>query len=163
MRIIIVILDKEEVSTKEILEEMNIPQATLYRYVSKLEKNNIIHVVRTEYKRGSYEKFYRLVYDPIQELNEISIHGTNEEKQNMFMMFMLSIVDQHNKYLDMEGSDMIKDQTGFRTYPLYLTKEENQSFIQDFGALLGKYISHKKVDDRMQYHFSFVHLKGVEE
>jgi len=160
MRIIMVMLNKNEVSTKDILKEVDVPQATLYRHMAKLEKNNIIHVVKEEYKRGSYEKRYQLIYDPFKALNDVALNGTIEEKQNMFMMFMLNIVDQYNNYIENDKSDMIVDQTGFRTYPLYLSKKENEEFVSGLGQLLGKFIKNNKDDDRMQYHFSFVHLKG---
>jgi len=160
MKIVIVMLEKEQVTTKDILDVVNVPQATLYRYIAKMQKNNIIEVVKEEYKRGSYEKTYQLKYDPIRELGKIGAEGTVEEKQSLFLMFMMNIMNQFNQYVERDNSDLIKDQTGFRTYPLYLSPKENQEFIQGFGELLQKYISNDANEDRLLYSFSFVHVKG---
>lgn len=160
MKIVVVMLEKKEVTTKDILKIVNVPQATLYRYIAKMQKNNIIEVVKEEYIRGSYEKTYKLKNDPIRELGKVATEGTVEEKQSLFMMFMMNIVNQYNQYVERKESDMVKDQTGFRTYPLYLNPKENQEFIKGFGELLQKYISNDANEDRLLYSFSFVHVKG---
>lgn len=160
MKIIVVMLEKEQVTTKDIMEVINVPQATLYRHIAKLMKNNIIKVVKEEYKRGSYEKTYQLIYDPIKEMGKVVTEGSKEEIQSLFMMFVMNIINQFNQYVERDSFDMVKDQTGFRTYSLYLTKEENQSFINDFGQVLSKYITNNSNEERTLHSFSFVHMKG---
>ena len=160
MKIIVVMLDKVQVTTKDILEEVSVPQATLYRYIAKLQKLEIIEVVKEEYKRGSYEKTYQLIYDPIRELGKVATEGSVEEKQNLFLMFMMNIMNQYNQYVEKDETDMVKDQTGFRTYPIYLSPEESSEFIKDFSEFLRKYVSNSANQERSLYNFSFVHIKG---
>lgn len=162
MKIIIVFLDNGQVTTKDLLDVLSVPQATLYRQIAKLEKSDIIEVIKKEHKRGAYEKTYQLKYDPIRAMGEIATKGTTEEHKNLFFMFMMSILNQFNSYVEQENFDIIEDHTGFRTYPLYMTKEENKAFIKDFGELLRKYVTNKNNDERMLYSFSFVHIKGEE-
>src|SRR5210317_715729 len=84
-------INRDEMTTKEISNYVTVPQATLYRYIRKLDENGIIKVIREEYKRGSYEKVYTLVFNPYKKISKQFKEGTIEDKQAIFTMFMVNI------------------------------------------------------------------------
>ena len=153
-------INHEEITTKEVSNYVSVPQATLYRYINKLEENGIIRVIREEYKRGSYEKVYTLVFNPYQEISKQFKEGTIDDKQTIFTMFMLNITNQFNQYIEKEDTNIEKDETGFHTFSLLLSAEENHSFMQNVLHLARQYELNKPTKEREEYNFSFVHLKG---
>ncbi len=163
MRIILVLTKKGECTTKDFQDELQeVPQASLYRHINKLVKDGNIEVVSKTQKRGAIERTFKLKKNPYQEVEKKALTGDKDEISEIFYSFAMTLLTDFNEYLHKEDSDMQKDSVGFRSYPLYLTDEENQEFLKDFSEFLVKYASKQPGKGRIPRRFSFVYTPTKE-
>lgn len=98
---ILQILTEQLLTTRELAKELEENQANLYRHLEILTEANLIHVVKTEQKRGAVEKWYQAVARDIRmDRNLLSTsrsEGSNEalyEMVNSFFQVTLSELRQ---------------------------------------------------------------------
>lgn len=138
----------------------DIPSASLYRHINRLVDDGIITVVSETKKRGAIEKTYQLKTNPFEEMNQIGIDGTSEDKKELFYVFAMTLVMEFNNYMKDDKVDMVKDSVGYRSFPLNVSDQENEEFLDEFRALIGKYINNEANDERTLRKFSFVYAPG---
>ena len=114
-------------------------------------------------KRGAIEKTYQLKMNPFEQMNQIAIEGTNDEINELFYVFAMTLVMDFNKYIEKDDADMIKDSVGYRSFPLYVSEKENEEFLDGFRSLLGKYINNEASNERKLRKFSFVYTPGDDQ
>lgn len=159
MKIVMMFLDNSLHTIGDIKKSVkDIPSASLYRHINRLLEDNIIQVVSEAKKRGAIEKTYQLKMNPFDELNKISSEGSNDELKELFYVFAMTLVMDFNKYMEKDNVDLVEDSVGYRSFPLYVTKEENEEFLNGFRSLLGKYIGNEASDERTLRKFSFVYI-----
>lgn len=158
MKIVMMFLDNSLHTINDVKKSVGgIPSASLYRHINRLLEDNIITVVSETKKRGAIEKTYQIKMNPFEQMNKISTEGTNEELKELFYVFAMTLVMEFNKYMEKDNVDLEKDSVGYRSFPLYVTKEENEEFLDGFRSLLGKYINNEASDERVLRKFSFVY------
>ena len=158
MRIVMMFLDNSLYTIGEIKKSVkDIPSASLYRHINRLLEDDVIKVVSETKKRGAIEKTYQLKINPFDEMNKISTEGSKEDIKEMFYTFSMSNVVEFNEYMENNNVDLIKDSVGYRSFPLYVTKEENEEFLEGFRSLISKYIGNEASEKRILRKFSFIY------
>ena len=158
MRIVMMFLDNSLHTIADIKKSMgDIPSASLYRHVNRLLEDDIVQIVSEAKKRGAIEKTYKLKVNPFDQMNQIANDGSKEDIKEMFYTFSMSNVIEFNDYMEKDNVDLVKDSVGYRSFPLYVTKEENEEFLEGFRTLIGKYIGNESNEDRTLRKFSFIY------
>ena len=124
-------------TAKELLKILVfIPQATLYRNLKKMEKDEIIVVVSEVQKRGVIEKTYELNTEI--EAIEKSIAATNDGAlyADMFSYFVMELLLEFDSYSKKDKIDIVKDGSGFRAISIYATTEELTKYGKQIEQIL---------------------------
>jgi DNA-binding transcriptional ArsR family regulator len=163
IKIIFVLNAKQECTTKELQDELqDIPQASLYRHINSLVKYGVIEVIKEEKKRGALERTYRLKYDPYDKMQEQAIKGDKDSVGEVFYYYIMTLLAEFTTYLNKETTNLVEDGVGFRSFPMYVTEEEHQAFVNDLGAIIQNHMQHPSRKDRRLRKFSFVYMPGEE-
>ncbi|MFO7887982.1 MAG: transcriptional regulator [Eubacteriales bacterium] len=139
---IVMYLMENEYATKKDLEEVvsEISQASLYRHLKSLVKNEILKIHSKKQKRGTYEKTYRLKYNPNDKIGEIIKNGNRKEIYEIFYTYIMTQLIDFNNYLNRENFNLEEDRVGFRSFPLTLTDTEYVEMNKEIAILLKKYM-----------------------
>src|SRR6056297_3385094 len=142
---IVMYLMNNEYATKKDLEEIvsDISQASLYRHLKSLVKNEILEIHSKEQKRGAYEKTYVLKYNPNDKLREVVEKGDPKEIYEIFYTFIMAQLIDFENYLNRENFNLKEDKVGFRSFPLALTDKESDELNKEIVKILKKYINIK--------------------
>ncbi|TDL32786.1 ArsR family transcriptional regulator [Jeotgalibacillus sp. S-D1] len=127
----------------------DIPQATLYRHLNILKKDQLIYVVEEKKIRGAMERTFALEKEkPIlspQELTQMS----GEEHLKILMTFLSNVTGQAKSYL-LSNPDLSKDPFGYSQLDLHLTHTELEEINKGMNELLSKFISNKPSDQNQK-------------
>ena len=122
-------------TAKQILEaNKGVPQATVYRHLSKLAQDGIIEVVQENRIRGVVEKVYALSVSLLQ--NDALDHLSGETYMNLFLEYMMGLMQEFELYTSQGKIDIANDGTGFSLMPIYATKEELAQAGQKISEIL---------------------------
>lgn len=162
MRIIQTLANGEERTVYQIAEMLgDIPQATLYRHLNTLVKEQILIITNEKKIRGAVEKTYKLAENgaliTAEELKNVS----KEEHMKLFMTFLSKVIGDFSMYLEKEEINLEKDRVGYRQMSLHLSDEELNELMMEFRAALQKVLHHKPTSDRTEYHFSTILIPEV--
>ncbi|OEF97054.1 helix-turn-helix domain-containing protein [Desulfuribacillus alkaliarsenatis] len=137
MRIMQTLLDGKKMTAGEIAEKLeDIPQASLYRHINALLKEEILTVVSENKIRGTVEKVFSksatLESSMAKELDEAS----REDHFNYFFSFLMGLLGEYEEYLQEENIDFEKDGVSFRQCTVYLSDEEFMELMMGIGEKL---------------------------
>lgn len=156
---------KKTATTKEIaLACGDIPQATLYRHLNALLKNEVIEVVSENKIRGILEKVYAIKENPSQTVNDHLSTITVEELSTIFSQFMLNIVTEFNSCIAVkEVMSDIKKNIGFTSTSLLLTNEELIEMMAEINQVYFKRIGNQAALGRKLRKVSTILTTNVQE
>lgn len=164
MRIVMMFLDNSLHTIGDIKDSVkDIPSASLYRHINRLLDDDIITVVSEKKKRGAIERTYQLKNNPLEQLNRFATKGSKDDMREVFYMFAMTLVMNFNSYVEASDVDFVRDSVGYRSYPLYLSDNENESFLGEFKSLLNKYVKNTPNEERKLRQFSFVYTPGGDQ
>jgi len=134
---------KKTATTKEIaLACGDIPQATLYRHLSALMKNEVIQVVSENKVRGILEKVYAIKENPSQTINKNLKTITREELSTIFSQFIISILTDFNTCISVpEVVKSVSKNIGFTSSSLLLTNEELVEMMTEINQVFMRRIN----------------------
>ncbi|MBH0166936.1 helix-turn-helix domain-containing protein [Fictibacillus sp. 7GRE50] len=136
-------LSKGPATVMELKEWVSeVPQATLYRHLNLLSKNEIIYVVEERKVRGAVERTYALDQNSAYISAEEAANLSKEEHMKMFMTFVSNVTGEVEAYLN--GNTNLKtDIFGYNQLDLYLNDEEWEELSQGMQELIGKYVPNR--------------------
>lgn len=141
-RIIQRFIDGKNRTAKQLANELkDIAQATLYRQLDALTKNEILTIVEENQIRGTVEKVYALNFSKVSMTNEDVKELSREEHLKYFLFFTAQLTKSFESYLEKEEIDFEEDGVGYRQIALQLSNEEFKNFIADLRKLFEKYNS----------------------
>ena len=145
-------------TTNDIAKELSdIPKPSLYRHLKLMAETGLIQVVEEKKVRGTIEKTYGLVENPI------GSEPTNDEIANLIQKGLLSLMNDFQIYFQREDADPKRDLLSFTTSTLLLTDEEYMAFMKEIAQILNKIISNKPENGRKVRRISFVSSPGMEK
>ena len=136
-QILLCLQEHQNLTAKELMNATSsIPQATLYRALKKMEEDNIIVVVDTTQKRGTFEKTYALNTNLSDIEGEISSSNDGAAYLNLFIRFITELLSEFAEYSQKENIDLANDGSGFSALPIYATNEELMLYGQQIKKIL---------------------------
>jgi len=164
IKIYLYIQNNERATTGELAKHLpEVAQATLYRHISKMVKEEILCIESENKIRGVFEKTYVIKNDPLDDIEKIVEDKDREQLFNLCHSFTMSILSTFDKYLNQEEFDLREDKIGFRTTPMYMTDEESDEFIKGMHELISKYSSNESSDDKRLKQYSYAFLPADEK
>jgi hypothetical protein len=143
----------------------DIPQATLYRQISRLVRGGLLVVVEERPVRGTLEKVYALntaaspqfasYEEAVEAINRLS----KEDHQRYFTTFLLTILDDFARYLSQRHSgqlDLAGDGVGYHKLPLFLSDEEFAAFSTALNQALAPFLRLENTPERRKRLFSTI-------
>lgn len=142
------VLFNKQLTTKQLLEKIpDVPQATLYRHIKILLDENFLHVEEERQVRGTVEKVLSVKQNP--NITKENLQNfTNEEHYNLFFTFMAQLLNQYQKYLELNDYDHVRDGVSFKKVSLYLSDDELKQFSDDIMGCILKVINNEPSGDR---------------
>ncbi|WP_273831918.1 hypothetical protein [Guptibacillus sedimenti] len=124
-----------------------IPQATLYRLLNILKKENIIAVIDEKQIRGTVEKTYSLHKDGPR-INAGDFKTMTEDEQiQLLTTLYFDLLNKTEAYIKSDHT-IEKDPFGFNQVELYLTEDEFHHMRKDLIDVYKKYNARKTNKDQ---------------
>lgn len=141
----------------------DVPQATLYRHLNRLVKANAIIVIQENKVRGVLERVYGIGTNPFETVTKNLDKNSKEEHLNLFYNFLMVLLGDSQRYIDIEGADLRKDGVSFRSAAVYANDEEYSEFLGDLVKAFEKILDNGPSPDRNLRKISTIIIPGVEE
>ena len=139
-QIILLIQEKGECTAKELLSLQNdIPQATLYRTLTRLVDSGILKIVSVNKIRAVSEKVYALNESFLHVNQAIIEQNDGEAYFKMFTNFVILLMKEFQNYAEKPSIDIDKDKSGFSAVPIYATGEELLEIGNKFKEIIAPY------------------------
>ncbi len=147
MRIIQLFISNKELTAGQIIQFIpEVPQASLYRHLTKLTEANIIEITAEKKMRGTVEKTYRLMQ--LDSLHEDIKKLSPEEHLNAFYTFTTYLLTEFNNYIHKEDMNFYEDGVSYRQVSVYLDEEEYREIVETTNKLIKKAIENKPREGR---------------
>lgn len=157
MRIVFALLDQNLTPQQigELLED--VPQATLYRHISKLVEGLVLEIVEERPVRGTVEKVYSLnkaaANFDLTDLEKVS----NEDLMRYFTSFTVGLMADFARYVRYrKGAGYAENMFSFRQIPFYATPEELTELGNEMYPALLKASERLPAPDRKRLVYSSV-------
>jgi DNA-binding transcriptional ArsR family regulator len=148
MKIIQSLLNGKKRNVQQIAERlMDVPQATLYRHISKLLEADIIEVVQENQIRGTVEKVYGLKELSIGSPEEL-LSLSKDQHLELFLTFTTQLLGLYENYLNKGDVDLVRDGVSYRVANLYLTDDEYMDLAKNIGMLIQKAMLNEPSSER---------------
>lgn len=159
MRLIQCLAGGQKMTTQQIKDHLeDVPQATLYRHLQKLEKAQIIKVVGQNQVRGTVEKIFALEeQDAVISTEELK-DMTDDQHMELVTKFVSSMLGDFRRYLDQDKYDLREDGVSFRQVPIYLSDSEYEEMLTKLRKLYYDYIPNQPTPERKRRVFTTIIL-----
>lgn len=145
-------------TANEILTKLNdIPPATLYRHLKVLLENHCIEIVSERKVRGTIEKTYQLIQNPMGE------HPNNSDIANIIQSSLFSLITSFQCYFEKENIDPMKDMISLTSSTLMLSDEEFMELFRRIGEVYNDYIQNTSNPDRKPRNITIISSPIMEE
>lgn len=150
IKIIQELTQKKEATTKQLQEVCGeIPQATLYRHISALEKAGIIYVISENRIRGIIEKVYAIKSNPAEEVNRDLKKLTREDFSTLYAQFTISLITDFENYMRKDDAlERINRSIGFQSSCLSLSDDELVEMMREISSVIQKRINNEAAPNR---------------
>lgn len=148
-RLLLEIQTQGQSTAKKLAETYtDIPQATLYRYLNRMLKDEIIKIIEENKIRGTVEKVYALNIDLPAETQNMLDANSGEEYFQMFTQYMMELLREFQEYSEKKGIDIQNDGSGFSLVPLYLSIKELKEIGTSIQAIIKPFLANTSADGR---------------
>ncbi len=149
MRIMQTLLDRKEMTAGEIAEKLkDIPQASLYRHLNALLKEEILMVVSENRIRGTVEKVYSLSSMLESSTAKEIEKASKEDHFSYFFSFLMNLLGEYEEYLQQEVIDLKEDGVSYRQFSLQLSDEELMDLLTGIREKLVEAMDNEPREDR---------------
>lgn len=161
MRIMQFLIGHQQATTGQIQEHLHdIPQASLYRHVKKLEQAGFIEVIAERPVRGAVEKTYQLTKQ-----EDVSAENIRAQIRFMFL-YLLEIFERYFEVAHSEEAaiqSMMQDMLFVTTGTYLLTDEEFTTFMQEISAVVQKNLNNPPAPGRKPRSVYMISAPGDEQ
>jgi len=114
----------------------DVPQATLYRHLKKLNDAGMLTVAEERPNRGTVERWYTLP-EQAAELTADDLRAASaDDHLAFFMKFASHLIGQYGRYVKREGADLLEDGVSYRQIALQLSDDEHKRLLENIRELL---------------------------
>lgn len=159
MRIITALSGSQGLTPLQLGERLSdVPQATLYRQISRLMKSGILAVIAERRVRGTVEKVYALNQAaPLHVDSHSFTELKKEDHLRYFSAFTATLLDQFSAYLNHSPQiDPVADGMGYTQVVLSMNAEELAAFAGAVNQAIMPYINGEDAPGRKKRIFSTI-------
>ncbi|MDT3427233.1 DNA-binding transcriptional ArsR family regulator [Paenibacillus forsythiae] len=162
MRIIQALLNGRRRTTQQLVKELEeIPQATMYRHLSKLLKAGVLEVAEENKVRGAVEKVYYLSQGGEDATPSDTTERSAGEHMALFQKFVSSLVGDFSAYVRQEKYDLQKDGVSMRQVQLHLTDDEYAQLLAEMRQAMQKYAGNEPGSGHRRRMISTIVIPGA--
>ena len=148
-RLLFEIDSRGQATTKELAQAYSdIPQTSLYRYLSRMLHDGILEVIEERRIRGMVEKVYALKVSLEIDEKDLLHADAAEKYYKLFSQFSVGLLREFQEYTEKENIDIANDGSGFWLTPLYLSDQELDELAADMQTLLNERSTYLPDDGR---------------
>ncbi|GIG55991.1 transcriptional regulator [Longispora fulva] len=138
LRVVHAFAGGRSLTTAELGERLpDVPKTTLYRHVGLLADAGLLEVTGEQRVHGAVERTYRLDRARTRISPQDAAAMTPDDHRHGFAAAMAALLADFNAYLDRPDADPTTDSVGYVQVPLWLSREELDTMIEQVrGALL---------------------------
>lgn len=137
LRIAQAFLGGRTLTTAQLAEALaDVPTATLYRHIGALAEGGVLEVAAQRRVRGAVERTYRLREAAVSVDADAAAAMSVEEHRQAFLVFVLNLLGEYDRYLGAGDVDLARDGVGYRVHALHLSDEELAGLVADLRAVL---------------------------
>ncbi|MCL6600029.1 MAG: helix-turn-helix domain-containing protein [Alicyclobacillus macrosporangiidus] len=150
MRIIQCLARSTEMTAAQLAEALpDVPQASLYRHLTKLHKGGLLSVVAERQVRGARERVYALASPGAGYLGgEEARTMSREEHMRCFTTFLAKLLSDFERYIAQPDVDLERDGVGYRQFELCLSDAEFQALARELSQTVQRYAGRDRTLDR---------------
>lgn len=151
LRIIQYLMMNERGTTAEIKEELSdIPTTSLYRHMKILLEGGCIEILEEKQLRGTIEKTYGIVNEPMGEMN-------SEKESEIINTGLLSLMASFQQYFSRTETVNAKaDKLLFATSTFFASDEEFEQMGEEIQKVIDRCLSNKLGNKRKQRRLSII-------
>lgn len=136
-KLLLEIYSSGRATAKQLSEKYSdIPQATLYRYLKRMTDEGILKIAEENQVRGTIEKTYAMGIQLNDEIQGSMESNPGEGLMLMFMNYMMGFMKQFQEYCKRPDIDIQRDMPCFSLAPVYVTNEELEAAMMEFGKTM---------------------------
>lgn len=136
-KLLLEIQSRGQATAKQLSEiHPDIPQATLYRYLNRMLKDDILTVAAENKVRGILEKVYALQSDLPVSMDGQLAKRAGEDYLQTITQFMMGMMREFQEYVQRGDVDIQRDGAGFSSCPLYLSDEELAEIVNKMKSII---------------------------
>lgn len=159
LRIVQAFLGDRSLTTAQLGEALaDVPTATLYRQVATLVEGGVLEVAAEHRVRGAVERTYRLREGAAYIDAGAAAGMTPDEHRQGFLVFVLGLLGELDRYLASGDVDLVRDGVGYRVHALHLSDDELADLVADLRAVILPRLGHEPAPGRRRRLFSTVLL-----
>ena len=149
LRLMLEIQEQGQTTSKKLAETYpDIPQATLYRYLSRMLNEGVLKIVEENKIRGTVEKVYALNFALELKKGDMQKENAGKEYLRVFTQYSMGLLREFQEYTARDDIDIPTDGSGFWLTPLYLTKKELKKMVGDIQAILNPLLANTPTAER---------------
>jgi DNA-binding transcriptional ArsR family regulator len=164
MRIMISLSDSEGMTPLQLAEQLDdVPQATLYRHISRMAKSGLIQVVDERPVRGTVEKVYAVNREAANRVGPDALaHLSKEDHLRYFTAFTMTLLDEFSHYLNQsEKIDLAVDGVGYGQTILHMSDQDLAAFSLAVNEAVKPYLKPSNDPDCKKRIFSTILMPEV--
>jgi hypothetical protein len=161
LRIVQAFLGDRALTTSQLSSELSdVPAASLYRQVARLERAGVLQVVAERRVRGAIERTYvlRLAAAVIGPAEAAAM--TPDDHRQAFMAFVAALMAAADRYFGRQDFDLLTDKTSYRMAGLWLDDAEYDAMLADLYRVLAPRLANAPRDGRRRRILATVVLLG---
>jgi DNA-binding transcriptional ArsR family regulator len=159
MRIVRAFAGETELTARDLAKSLHdVPQATLYRHLSRLTKIGVLIVTSETPVRGALERTYRIDPKAVRLAPEDIGAIDPETHLKYFSLFVASLLDDFGRYMRAGDVDVVRDNVHYFQAPILASPEEFTDFMKELSTLIKRFVGQKPGKNRIRRTVSFVML-----
>lgn len=161
IRILRCFLGDRALTTTELKQELaDVPVASLYRHVARLEKAGVLAVVSERQVRGAVERTYVLRTSAATvNLREVA-DMTPDQHRQAFLAFIAGLVGDFDRYLARGDVDLYRDGVSYSMAGMWLDEEERRELAREIMTVLQPRLANAPKAGRKRWVLGTVVLPG---
>lgn len=161
LRIVQAFLGDRALTTSQLIAELSdVPAASLYRHVARLERAGVLQVVAERRVRGAFERTYFLRHAAASlSPGDIAAMSRDEHRQ-AFMAFVAGVLAAADRYIERPDFDPVRDRTTYQIAGIWLDEAEYTALLQDLSRVVASRLANAPRKGRRRRILATVLLLG---
>jgi DNA-binding PadR family transcriptional regulator len=143
------VMEQKQVTAKQVAgRHPDIPQATLYRYLKKMEADGILVVAQERKVRNVIEKIYEVAPTVEADFEQMLEANPEEGVKLVIQQTMLGLLQEFGEYFRKGDTDVVNDGLGVNVTPFYASQAEVEEMFEKLLEVIKPYYEQEAAPDR---------------